>query len=244
MHIKQAMILAAGRGSRLRPITDSTPKPMVEINGRSLILRITDQIQQAGIIKLAVNGRYLARLLEEHLYRDQIDHKFQFKFFLEENNLETAGGVRNALSFFEHQPFFVINSDNLFDLLPEILVRMEQAWDPNLFDVILLVCNIEDAKGFDREFGDWYMNSDGEIFCDDDPSKNNVVFCGAYIMSDRFLEFVPEGTYSFATVFKDMRDAKGKLLRAKGVMASGNCCQVGDPEAVRLVEAFCKEHSI
>lgn len=106
---KRAFILAAGFGTRMRPLTDDKPKPMVEVAGRSLIWRSLDKLQEAGIYEVVVNMHYLADVLKAHLreYSEQ-NHDMAIHLSFEEEILDTGGGIKKALHYFKDKPFYVI----------------------------------------------------------------------------------------------------------------------------------------
>lgn len=138
--IEKAFILGAGFGTRLRPYTDERPKPMVEINGRSLIYRILDKLIAAGIRDAYVNTHYLADVLADHLkvYEKQNDINIHISY--EPEILDTGGGIKNILPKFGHDPFYVIAGDSLWvDGEIPALTRLSQNWDPSKMDILTLM---------------------------------------------------------------------------------------------------------
>src|SRR6266567_2626435 len=133
---KQAMILAAGMGKRMGTLTDTIPKPMIEVGGRTLIDRAIDNLEAAGVNKIVVNTSYKAEIIEEHLKKRKSS---QIIFSREEVPLETGGGIANALHHFEGDPFFSINGDVIwFDGQLPALQQLAENWDEKLDAVLLL----------------------------------------------------------------------------------------------------------
>ncbi|MGH1377819.1 MAG: nucleotidyltransferase family protein [Alphaproteobacteria bacterium] len=161
---KRAFILAAGFGTRMRPLTNKVPKPMVQVAGRSLIWRSLDKLRAAGVCEVVVNSHYLADVLKEHLedymskYPDMVIH-----ISFEPEILETGGGVKNALHYFEDEPFYVIAGDALwFDGELPVLERLARKWDGKLMDIITLmqpVDNMELTSGV----GDYDLDNNGLV---------------------------------------------------------------------------------
>ncbi|TBR30574.1 MAG: nucleotidyltransferase family protein, partial [Reyranella sp.] len=127
------MILAAGRGERMRPLTDSTPKPLIPVAGRSMLERAMDRLQRSGVQNIVVNVHHLGSQIADRLRgRARIIH--------EDRLLETGGSVRNALPLLGNGPFFVLNGDGLWRDGPEsMLGRLASAWNPNRMDALLLL---------------------------------------------------------------------------------------------------------
>jgi MurNAc alpha-1-phosphate uridylyltransferase len=136
---KKAFILAAGFGTRMRPLTDHIPKPMVEVAGRSLIYHILDKLAAAGVQEVMVNMHYLAPVLQKHLeaYPQQ---KLKIHTSFEPEILDTGGGIVNVLPFFEGKPFYVIAGDAFWmEGSVPALTRLAQQWDGDKMDIITLM---------------------------------------------------------------------------------------------------------
>ncbi|MFI4999742.1 MAG: sugar phosphate nucleotidyltransferase, partial [Reyranellales bacterium] len=132
--IRSAMILAAGRGHRLRPLTDTVPKPLIPVAGRSMLDRAMDRLSEHGVRNLVINVHHLGEQIARHVGagRAHIVH--------EDRLLETGGSVKNALPLLGDEPFFVLNGDGLWSDGPvPMLKRLESAWDPARMDALLLL---------------------------------------------------------------------------------------------------------
>jgi len=144
----KSFILAAGFGTRLRPYTDDRPKPMVEVNGRSLIYRTLDKLRAAKISEVVVNAHYKADILAQHLNDYEAQHDdIIIHISREREILDTGGGVKNALHYFEDKPFYVIAGDNLWEdgEIPA-LERLAKGWDSNKMDILTLMQPLDNMK--------------------------------------------------------------------------------------------------
>ena len=155
-----AMVLAAGLGTRMRPITDTLPKPLVRVAGQTMLDRALDKLAAAGIERAVVNTHYLAAQIAEHV-RNRKSPSITFSH--EEDVLETGGGVQKALPDLGGGPFFVVNSDSIWDDGPiPALARLAAAWDDASMDALLLVHPTVSAVGYHGR-GDFFL--DGVRFC-------------------------------------------------------------------------------
>lgn len=159
--ITHAMILAAGLGSRLAPLTDVIPKPLVRVGGHTLIDRQIDHLLQAGVRHIVVNLHYKADLLQAHLRQHLAAECLQV--IVEEERLETGGGVLNALPFLGTGPFYVMNADGLWQDGPgdvPFLDHLRQAWDPVRMDMLFMIVPKERGYGYDGR-GDFRVTGGG-----------------------------------------------------------------------------------
>ncbi|MBT6119241.1 MAG: NTP transferase domain-containing protein, partial [Rhodospirillaceae bacterium] len=139
MTIRRAMVLAAGHGRRMRPITDSLPKPLVAVAGRAMIDRILDRLAAAGVEEAVVNAHHLAPVLLRHL--EVRSGPPAIHVSPEEELLDTGGGVAQALPLLGPEPFFLANSDTAWrDPAPGAFARLAAAWDGGAMDGLLLLC--------------------------------------------------------------------------------------------------------
>lgn len=194
--IKQAMVLAAGKGTRMRPLTDDRPKPLVEIQGRALIDHTIDRLEEAGIEKVVVNIHYMADMLEAHLEGRESPEII----FSDERDvlLETGGGVRCALPLFDDGPFFVVNSDALWLDVPgsdNTLRTMMDAYDDKGADYLMLLARREEAVGFTGK-GDFEMDEAGHLSWRKGEEAADYMFAGVQIMNAALFENAPEGAFS------------------------------------------------
>src|SRR5262245_30416032 len=156
--ITTAMILAAGRGKRMGPLTDTIPKPLIEVGGRSLLDRSMDRLTAHGVSNIVVNVHYLGHQIADRL-------KGRACIVPEKQLLETGGSVKNALPLLGSGPFFVLNGDGLWrDGALPILERMEERWDPERMDALLLLQPIHKVVGREpTDRGDYFLEPRGHL---------------------------------------------------------------------------------
>ena len=155
---RNAMVLCAGLGERMRPITNTRPKPLVEVAGRSLLDYALDRLESIDIAEVVINLHYLGDMIETHLARRKAP---KIVFSREETLLETGGGVKQALPLLGDQAFYVANGDMLWlDGRTPALLRLAAAWDEARMDALLLLHPTASAMGYDGR-GDFVMDSKG-----------------------------------------------------------------------------------
>ncbi len=160
--VTRAFVLAAGLGKRMRPITVTTPKPLVEVAGKSLVDYALDRIAEAGIPEAVVNVHYLADLMEAHLVRRRGPPHI-VDLGRARRLLETGGGVKKALPLLGEAPFMVLNSDSFWLEGPQPnLRRLVAAWDPERMDMLLLLASAATSLGYDGP-GDFHMDKEGRL---------------------------------------------------------------------------------
>ncbi|WP_188607148.1 nucleotidyltransferase family protein [Chelatococcus reniformis] len=228
--IGRAMILAAGLGKRMRPITTTTPKPLVRVGGRALIDHAIDRFVDAGVAEVIVNVHYLPDLVETHLGRRKApaitvsDERTRL--------LETGGGIKKALPLLGDQPFFVGNSDSLWIEGPRSNVRrLGRAWDPEQMDVLLLLASTATSIGYDG-LGDFAMDTAGRLVRRGERLVVPFVYAGVAIVKPALFAETPDGPFSLNLVF-DRALERGRL---HGLRLDGQWLHVGTPDAVRLAE--------
>ncbi len=157
--IRQAMILAAGRGERMRPLTDSTPKPMIPVAGRSMLDRTMDRLANHGVRNVVVNVHHLGEQIANHLGG-------RANIVREDRLLDTGGSVKNALLLFGDEPFFVLNGDGLWTDGPvPMLTRLEEAWDPKRMNALLLLHPLAKAVGREpSDRGDYFLAEENRAY--------------------------------------------------------------------------------
>ena len=157
---KLAMVLAAGFGKRMRPITDTLPKPLVQVNGEAMLDRILDRLAEAGVKKAVVNLHHLGGAIETHLAERKAP---EILFSPEPEILETGGGVKKALPLLGKEPFFVINGDVLWlDGRSSALRRLAESWDGRRMDCLLLLHQCVFAYGYEG-MGDFFLDPVGVV---------------------------------------------------------------------------------
>ncbi|MFQ5533511.1 MAG: nucleotidyltransferase family protein [Sphingomonadales bacterium] len=223
----RAMVLAAGLGLRMRPLTDDRPKAMIEVDGRSLIDRAIDRLADAGIKQIVVNLHYKASLLKSHLASREAGPAIQFSDETE-LLLETGGGVRAALDRFEGQPFFVINSDVIWlDGVQNTLLQMAARWDPEVMDALLLMVPTVGAVGYDGT-GDFTMTADGHLTRKAESRVAPYLFGGIQILDERSFVNTPDGPFSLNLLY-DRAQGRNRLF---GSRHEGLWLHVGAPESI------------
>lgn len=231
-----AMVMAAGLGKRMLPLTANRPKPLIEVAGRTLIDLMLDHLVEAGIARAVVNVHYLPEQIEAHLAaRAQ-----PVSVISDERDLllETGGGMVKAWrAGLLPDPFYCVNSDNVWiDGPRNTLLDLSGAWDPARMDALLLV--VPRARAFEhRGKGDFHLESDGRLrrrAPDEDSAP--YIFIGAQIVSHRLLRDAPEGPFS-TNLLWDRAMAEGRLF---GVVHQGEWFDMGTPEAIAPAEARLK----
>lgn len=225
--IRSAMILAAGRGERMRPLTDSTPKPLIPVAGRSMLERAMDRLQRSGVQNIVVNVHHLGDQIADRLRgRARIIH--------EDRLLETGGSVRNALPLLGNGPFFVLNGDGLWRDGPEsMLGRLAAAWDPNRMDALLLLHPLATAIGREeKDRGDYYLEPDGRARHRGTAETAPYLFASASVCDSRLFNGSPEGPFSLLRLWNRSEQA-GRLY---ALVHDGDWFHVGTPSALAEAE--------
>ncbi|SFV13230.1 Nucleotidyl transferase [Methylobacterium sp. 174MFSha1.1] len=229
--VTRAFVLAAGLGKRMRPITVTTPKPLVEVAGKSLVDYALDRIAEAGIPEAVVNVHYLADLMEAHLVRRRAGPAITIS---DERDklLETGGGVKKALPLLGPAPFMVLNSDSFWLEGPQPnLRRLVAAWDPERMDMLLLLASAATSLGYDGP-GDFHMDKEGRLTRRAEREVSPFVYAGVAIVKPALFADTPEGSFSLNLLF-DRTIAAERLF---GLRLDGQWLHVGTPEALREAE--------
>lgn len=234
--IRRAMVLAAGLGKRMRPVTDRLPKPLVAIAGKPMLDHALDRLAEAGIEAAVVNVHYLAEQIEAHLagrQRPRIAISDERELLL-----ETGGGVKKALPLLGEAPFFHVNSDSLWsENGVSNIAAMARAWDPAAMDMLLLLAAREGSVGFDGA-GDFFKDGAGRLARRGQAATAPFVYAGVAILKPGLFADTPEGPFSLNLLF-DRAIAAGRLF---GHELDGRWLHVGTPEAIPLAEAAYAEH--
>jgi MurNAc alpha-1-phosphate uridylyltransferase len=225
---KKAFVLAAGKGERMRPLTDNCPKPMLYVGGVTMLDRALDALVAAGVEEVVVNVHYLGDMIVEHLKTRTVP---KITISKEDVLLDTGGGVKQALSFFGDEPFYVLNADVLWtdgDTLPT-LERMAKQWDSSKMDLLLLVHTIDGLPSY-MGHGDYKLDGDfgRPVFAKDGNVDPNVIFTGPRIVNPRLFDGAPDGKFSFLQLFHKAEEA-GRLY---ALLHDGEWHHVGTPEAL------------
>jgi len=227
-----AMVMAAGLGKRMRPLTATRPKPLVEVAGRPLIDHALARLEAAGVRKAVVNVHYLASVLEAHLAKR--DGPMEIVISDERDMLlETGGGLVKALPLIDADPFLAVNSDNLWVDGPiDSLRLLASNWDEARMDALLLLVPLARASCHNGR-GDFHMSATGELRRRHAQGVAPFVYTGIQMISKRLLAGqVPEGPFSTNILWNRAIEA-GRLF---GSVHQGLWFDVGRPESVRRTE--------
>lgn len=229
--IQSAMVLAAGLGRRMQGYNSQIPKPMVEIAGRSLINRVLDRLDEAGIHKAVVNLHHKADMLEGHLAKRTTGPKIIYSYE-KDILLETGGGVKKALPLLGADPFFVINSDSLWsDGQKNSLHTLAKKWQNDKMDVLLLLVDTNNLPSPTK--GDFDMTPNGQL-SRTKKTTDNYIFMGVQIINPKIFNGLEEGVFSLNKIY-DQAINKGRLF---GVVHSGQWHHVGSKNEVEIAEQF------
>ncbi len=231
---KTAMVLAAGLGERMRPLTLSMPKPLVPLAGRPLVDHVLDRLARAGVRTAVVNVHYLADLLEAHLAA----RRGQAPEILVSDErsllLDTGGGAKKALSLLGHGPFFIHNADSVWsEGAAPALPRMLKLWNPAIMDCLLLLAPVATSIGYNAR-GDFSMAPDGKLARRGERQVVPFAFAGVSLCDARLFEGAPDGRFSLNLLW-DRALARGRLY---GVRLDGTWMHVGTPEALAEAETL------
>ena len=227
-----AMVMAAGLGSRMRPLTDICPKPLISVAGTTLLDHVLDHLRAAGICKVVVNVHYLSDQIEAHLARHA--HGLNVQVSDERKLLrDTGGGLVQALPLIADDPFFCINADNWWsDAGENTLRRMSDAWDAEMMDVLMLLVPTEQA-GNTQGTGDFDLSDEGRISREGPRRPRPYVWTGIQLMAKRIITDPPSEVFS-TNVFWDRAIAAGRCF---GIVHHGRWFDVGYPAAITMTEA-------
>lgn len=231
----RAMVLAAGLGTRMRPLTDARPKPLVEVAGRPLIDHVLDRLAEARVPQAIVNVHHHADLLEAHL-----DARSTPAITLSDERdqlLETGGGVGRALPLLGPRPFLVLNSDAIWiEGAVPLLEQVHAAFDPARMDALLCVASTVTSCGYAGS-GDFHMEPDGRLVRRQDGEIAAFVFIGVSMLVRELFDPLPEGPFSLNLVF-DRAASAGRLF---GIRLDGISMHVGTPASIAEAEACIAE---
>ena len=226
----KAMVLSAGLGTRMRPLTDKVPKPLVKVAGRPLIDYVLDRLAAAGVETAVVNVHHLAEQIERHLASRR-----RPKIVISDERgllLGTGGGVVKALPLLGDAPFFHINSDTIWiDGVTPNLQRLAEAFDPAAMDALLLLAPSTGSIGYAGR-GDFTIAADGRLTARDERKVAPFVFAGAAILGPALFKHAPAGEFPLTVLFARAADA-GRL---HGLRLEGTWMHVGTPDAIALAE--------
>jgi MurNAc alpha-1-phosphate uridylyltransferase len=225
-----AMVLAAGLGERMRPLTQTTPKPLLEVGGQTMLDHALNRLEDAGVTDVVVNTHWLAEKIENHL-KGRKGQRIEIS--REEKLLETGGGVNEALSLLANAPFYVINADIVWrDGTVPALHRLAREWDGDSMDALLLLAATVRSTGYDGS-GDFLMDSAGGLTRRPERTVAPFVFTGVQIVHPRLFLGEPNDAFSINMLY-DRILKKGRL---SGIVHDGDWYHVGTPDAIDTADA-------
>ena len=232
-----AMVLAAGLGTRMHPLTDHMPKPLVPVGGKPLLDHVLDRLADAGVERAVVNVHHMAGQIEQHVRgrrRPEIVISDERQCLL-----GTGGGVVKALPALDAGPFFHLNADTIWieEGRPN-LARLADAFDPAGMDALLLLAPRASSVGYDGR-GDFSIEGDGRLVRRGEREASPFVYAGVAVLSPEMFADAPAGPFSLTRLF-DRAEATGRL---SGLTLEGTWMHVGTPGAIREAEAAILERA-
>jgi len=229
---RTAMVLAAGYGARMRPLTDRMPKPLVPLAGRALVDHVLDKLAAAGVETAIVNAHYLPDQIETHMRARAGRPPKTIISDERERLLDTGGGAKKALPQLGAGPFFIHNSDSAWsEGATPALPHMLRLWDSAKMDCLLLLAPLSTSLGYHAR-GDFDMAADGRLTRRGEQPVP-YAFAGVSLCEAKLFDDTPEGPFSLNLLW-DQALAKGRLY---GVRLDGRWMHVGTPEALEEAEA-------
>ncbi len=234
MGLKRAMVLAAGLGSRMRPLTNDRSKALVEVGGRALIDHMLDRLADAGVERAVVNVHYFADRLEQHLSARA--HPQIVISDEREELLETGGGLKKARALLGDEPVWVANIDSVWSERRSALRALAEAWDPAKMDVALLLAPLDRSLGFEGN-GDVFLEADGRLRFRGEAPHAPYAYMGVHITKPQVVDEGPDGPFSLSAIWRRLAD-EGRLY---GVAMDVFWMHVGDPATLDEAEARLME---
>jgi N-acetyl-alpha-D-muramate 1-phosphate uridylyltransferase len=224
------MVLAAGLGQRMHPITATMPKPLVEVGGKTMIDHALDRLAEAGIERAVVNVHHFADRVEGHLRARRMptiiisDER--------EKLLETGGGLKKALPLLGREPFLTLNSDSLWIEGPQPnLARLAAGWDPERMDILMLLAASATSVGY-TGLGDFAMDPSGRLRRRREREVTPFVYAGVAIVKPELLTDAPDGAFSANLLYDRAIEAE----RLYGLRLDGQWLHVGEPQSIAAAE--------
>jgi MurNAc alpha-1-phosphate uridylyltransferase len=233
---KTAMVLAAGLGKRMRPLTASRPKPLIEVANKALLDHLLERLRASGVEKAVVNVHYLPDAVEAHLAKNHHGHEIAISDE-RELLLETGGGMVKAAPLIDSDPFLVVNSDNLWiDGPADTLKLLASQWDGEKMDALLLVVPHARAENH-HGLGDFHMDRTGRLRRRERPKVAPFVYTGVQIVSKRLLDGAPDGPFS-TNLLWDRAIEEGRCF---GAVHQGLWFDVGTPQSIKATELILED---
>jgi len=233
---RTAMIMAAGLGKRMRPLTATKPKPLIEVAGQALLDHVLDRLRAAGVEKVVVNVHYLADAVEAHL----ASRKHGLEVVISDERkllMETGGGLMQAADLIDADPFLAVNSDNFWvDGPADTLKLLASHWDDAKMDALLLLVPLARARNH-RGMGDFHMDRNGRLRRREKSRVAPFVYTGIQMLSKRLLRDAPDGPFS-TNLFWSRAIEEGRCF---GAVHQGLWFDVGTPKSIKLTEAALED---
>ena len=231
---QRAMVLAAGLGLRMRPLTESLPKPLLPVAGKAMLDRVLDHLAQSGVRECVVNTHHEGEMIAAHLADRESP---EVRLAPEPELLETGGSVKRALDELGPGPFFVVNGDVIWrDGEAPAPRRLAGAWDDKKMDALLLLQGTAGAIGYDGA-GDFFIDPEGEhlgtLHRRQQGAGAPFVFTGIQLLHPRLFDPAPDGRFSLNLLY-DAAQARGRLF---GLVHDGEWYHVGTPEGLELAKS-------
>ncbi len=238
-HVNTAMIMAAGKGTRMMPLTADRPKPLVEVGGVALLDHVLDHLRDAGVGKIVVNAHYLADQVEAHLAAHATDFEVSIS---DERELlrDTGGGLVQALPMISDDPFICVNADNWWTNDGQNAIsRLMAHWDAARMDVLMLLVPLAAAYN-SQGIGDFNMDADGRLSRRVGDAPAPYVWTGIQLLSKQLIIDPPSDVFS-TNVFWDRAIAEGRCM---GLVHEGMWFDVGYPAAIAATQERLGLHGI
>ena len=232
---RRAMVLAAGFGQRMRPLTDTMPKPLVKVAGKALLDHVLDRLANAGVQKAIVNVHYLGGQIIAHVAQ----RRRPAVVISDERDalLDTGGGVVKALPLIGPAPFYHINSDTIWiDGVQPNLTRLAERFDAATMDALLLLAPTAGSIGYAGR-GDFLIAADGRLHPRAERDVAPFVYAGAAILAPALFADAPQGEFPLTDLFA----RAGAAGRLHGLRLEGLWMHVGTPEAIGQAEAAIRD---
>jgi MurNAc alpha-1-phosphate uridylyltransferase len=231
--VNTAMIMAAGNGTRMMPLTADRPKPLIEVGGVALLDHVLDHLRDAGVGNVVINAHYRAHQIERHM----AEYASDFHLAISDERellLDTGGGLIRALSLIDGDPFLCVNADNWWtDIGENAFTRLMGCWDENEMDVLMLVVPFEHANNTQGQ-GDFDMDEAGRLSRRMPGSNGAFVWTGIQMLSKRLIVDPP------SNIFWDRAIAEGRCF---GLVHEGLWFDVGYPAAIAATEQKLMEYA-
>lgn len=237
-HVDTAMIMAAGKGTRMMPLTTDRPKPLIEVAGIALLDHVLDHLREADVGRVVINAHYRAAQVEQHM----VDRAAELDVTISDERellLDTGGGLVRALPYIGDDPFLCVNADNWWtDQGENAFKRLMSAWDDEAMDVLMLVVPLAGANNTQGQ-GDFDMDNEGRLSRRKPDRKGAFVWTGIQMLAKRLIVDPPSDVFS-TNIFWDRAIAAGRCF---GLVHEGFWFDVGYPAAISATEQKLAEYA-